>query len=547
MTRKHALSQVLKKTHAKNLDAYRRLLTRQQLTEQSEEHGHQLANTTTAAAIASANFWDIVVVTAGDSQQRLVYEHQIDYKLAQGSIPTFAKYHVVDDPVGSRVGSGGSTFLVMKFLQDKYPQSVLSEARVLLIHAGGYSTRLPHVSARGKVFTTLPQADAPQGIEVLDLKFVLYMHLLKDMPPGVFLTSADGVELFSSKTRFPSQSKPLTITALAHPSSTHIGSTHGVYLLQDSEGLIEQDAKLAPNQQSAMLLKCKRFLHKPSLDVMRTTPSVIHAEDDSGGALSSKLHPESDLEAWADILSFQDPIPSNSTLPVSTLLSPHQQGRQLVREAFQSSGIDLDVMVLNASKFYHLGTMQEFLDAACIDVAFMSELNIRHCGAATQTRDSDGIAYVDASLAQSAQDQLVATAEENGVIHSPVYLENSFVPVTATVHAHSILVDCTLPAGAVIPKNTCMFTLRLQDDEFVTFTFSIKDDMKKEGRVGSNGAAIMEGGSEGASLTTVSEELMVFESVPVSLLERDRTASYWLCGVWTEYGSTWSPKRQSLA
>ncbi|KAF9403049.1 hypothetical protein BGX21_007354 [Mortierella sp. AD011] len=493
-----SLSNVLRDTHSRNLSAYRRLLS-------------DIVSTTPQT---NCVFWDIVVVTAGDHQQQVVYERQIDRMLDLKRIPTQAKYHVIEDPPGSKIGSGGSTFLVMAKLSNLYSHDYLSTARVLLIHAGGYSTRLPHVSAR---------ADSQDGIQVLDLKLALYLHLLESMPPGVFLTSADGIELFSSKLPFPSEPKPYTITALAHPSSTWIGSTHGVYLLQDPEGRILEDMKLEPKDQSALLLKCQQFLHKPSLDVMQNTPNVIHNHSTIGkndvvytdscyyfdpqtakimANTYKSLDAECDLEAWADILCFQDQFSLIST--TSTTPSPHSRGRQIVKRAFQESGVELDVMVLNASKFYHLGTMQEFLEGTCTDLPFMAELNIRN-------RDA-GIAIVgslpplDSIGGESPNDEnkfrsVGATAH----IHPPVYIENSSIPSSVSIHPHSIIVDSDLQPDAVVPRDTCIFTLQLQEHEFVTFTFSVKDDMKRA--VGTNVRA-----------DTILQELKIFERVPITAI-----------------------------
>ncbi|KAF9112999.1 hypothetical protein BGX27_002395 [Mortierella sp. AM989] len=502
LTYKDLLSNVLRDTHARNLLTYKRLLSDVESSMPQEQ----------------CVFWDIVVVTAGDYQQRLVYERQIDRLIAQKRIPTRAKYHIIDDPPGSKIGSGGSTFLVMKTLI--YTNRT---AHILLIHAGGYSTRLPHVSARGKVFMTLPQADDQDGIQVLDLKLALYLHFLETMPPGVFLTSADGIELFSSKLPFPSELKPFTITALAHPSSTWIGSTHGVYLLQDPDVQILKDRKLEPKDQSALLLKCKQFLHKPSLDVMKSTPNVIHtssatdAEDivytdscyyfdpQTAKVMANtykNLDAECDLEAWADILCFQDCTPPAFTSTSSTS-NPHLQARQIVKQAFQESGVALDVMVLNASKFYHLGTMQEFLEGACTDLPFMAELNIRN--------QDTGIACVGPLSSFGLKDEKSSKEEERitdsataADIHPPIYIENSSIAPSATIHPGSIIVDSDIPSEAVIPRNTCIFTLQLQEHEFVTFTFSVKDDMKRA--VGSN---------MGAEETL--QEIKIFERVPISV------------------------------
>lgn len=74
-TRGDALSNLLREIHAQNLAAYKRILTR----------------TPIATTTESDPFWDVVVVTAGDAQQRLVYERRIDQELDDGRIPSQAK------------------------------------------------------------------------------------------------------------------------------------------------------------------------------------------------------------------------------------------------------------------------------------------------------------------------------------------------------------------------------------------------------------------------------------------------------------------------
>ncbi|KAF9346087.1 hypothetical protein BGX26_002437 [Mortierella sp. AD094] len=213
------------------------------------------------------------------------------------------------------------------------------------------------------------------------------------------------------------------------------------------------------------------------------------------------LHAECDLEAWADILCFQDHSPLVSK---SSTSKPHSQGRQIVKRAFQESGVELDVMLLNASKFYHLGTMQEFLEGTCTDLTFMAELNIRN-------RDA-GVAIVGSlsSLDSTSRESLSEEKELNDLgtttrIHPPVYIENSSIASSASIHSHSIIVDSDLQSDAVVPRDTCIFTLQLQEHEFVTFTFSIKDDMKRA--VGTNVRA-----------ETTLRELKIFERIPISTI-----------------------------
>jgi fucose-1-phosphate guanylyltransferase len=63
---------------------------------------------------------------------------------------------------------------------------------VLLIHAGGFSKRLPNVSVIGKIFAALPFGTP---YSMLELKLASYIDFPKKMIPGVFVTCADDIEL----------------------------------------------------------------------------------------------------------------------------------------------------------------------------------------------------------------------------------------------------------------------------------------------------------------------------------------------------------------
>jgi len=49
-------------------------------------------------------YWDIVVLTASDDDQRAAYDIQIKEKLDRKEIPSGVGYHVFSDPPGPRIG-----------------------------------------------------------------------------------------------------------------------------------------------------------------------------------------------------------------------------------------------------------------------------------------------------------------------------------------------------------------------------------------------------------------------------------------------------------
>lgn len=76
------LSKVLRDVHAQNLSSYSRLLKEESRTTENEP-----VNTVDK----ELPFWDIVVVTAGDKQQKHCYQRRIDQKLTDRSIPSRAR------------------------------------------------------------------------------------------------------------------------------------------------------------------------------------------------------------------------------------------------------------------------------------------------------------------------------------------------------------------------------------------------------------------------------------------------------------------------
>ena len=63
--------------------------------------------------------WDYVILTASNEEQAAAYRAQIDARLAAGRLPAGTVYEVLPDPDGKRVGSGGATFHVMKYLSEQ--------------------------------------------------------------------------------------------------------------------------------------------------------------------------------------------------------------------------------------------------------------------------------------------------------------------------------------------------------------------------------------------------------------------------------------------
>ena len=87
--------------------------------------------------------WDYVVLTASNEDQAESYRIQIRNRLQEKYLPASTKYVVLADPDGKRVGSGGATLNVLKFLAEDMGGASFEGKRVLVIHSGGDSKRVP--------------------------------------------------------------------------------------------------------------------------------------------------------------------------------------------------------------------------------------------------------------------------------------------------------------------------------------------------------------------------------------------------------------------
>lgn len=103
-------------------------------------------------------FWDVVVITAIDSAQKQAYERQISEKIERKELPLGVEFIVISDPVGPKIGNGGSTLVVAAELEEMFKEKA-KELKVLVIHAGGLSQRLPSGSLLGKIFMALPMGE----------------------------------------------------------------------------------------------------------------------------------------------------------------------------------------------------------------------------------------------------------------------------------------------------------------------------------------------------------------------------------------------------
>jgi galactokinase/mevalonate kinase-like predicted kinase len=220
--------------------------------------------------------WDYLIVTASNEAQATAYVTQLNLRKKLGLITGTNQILVIPDPQSHRVGSGGSTiFALLKVLSREFRASgltkfsparieeTLNRLRILIIHAGGDSRRLPAYGPCGKIFTPIPgKSDSALGNTIFDRQFPIY----RELPPSesnrgqVVVTTGDVLLFFSPKeVKF----KGKGVSGLGCHISPEQAKNHGVFSA-DRNGQVlhflqkpsvsQQKEKGAINEQGQSLL-----------------------------------------------------------------------------------------------------------------------------------------------------------------------------------------------------------------------------------------------------------------------------------------------------
>src|SRR5512139_3659443 len=161
--------------------------------------------------------WDVCVLTASDERQANMYRGQLEWRRATNLLPTQTRFVVIADPDGQRIGSGGATLRVLAQLARE--DDTLTSKRILIIHSGGDSRRLPHCSATGKLFARVPRVLPDGRASTIFDEFLIGLSALSaSLMPGVLVAPVE------------------------------MGLRHGVYVHGDSAHRV------------------RAYLHKPSAD-----------------------------------------------------------------------------------------------------------------------------------------------------------------------------------------------------------------------------------------------------------------------------------------
>ncbi len=198
--------------------------------------------------------WDYLILTASHEAQARAYEKQLRLRRRLGLLPEVREAFAVADLEDRRIGSGGSTLacLIEVLNRERRGETsaagILSRLRVLIVHAGGDSRRLPAYSAAGKIFLPLPGVGGPLPGTLFDVLVPAFLRLPAAGSGQIVVAAGDALVLFDAgQVRFA----PAGVTALTSDATPEEASRHGVYCLGAGGTVRRFLQKPSPEQQRA--------------------------------------------------------------------------------------------------------------------------------------------------------------------------------------------------------------------------------------------------------------------------------------------------------
>lgn len=324
--------------------------------------------------------WDYVILTASNEQQAEGFRAQLRQR--EGFLPEQTRFAVLPDPEGKRVGSGGATLNVIRYISQQEKTTDFRGLRILVIHSGGDSKRVPQYSALGKLFSPVPH-DLPDGRS--STLFDEFMIAMSSVPArireGMLLLSGDVLLLFN----------PLQIdyngngaAAISFKEHVETGKNHGVYLrggdgnvaacLQKQPAQVLRDAGAVNARECVDIDTGAVIFSSAMLTSLYRLISTDGCFDEGkyGRFVNEKVR----LSLYADFLY---PLGSQATLeqfykekPEGDFSEALTVCRRAVWEALHSYRMKL--LRLAPAKFIHFGTTKEIMSLMAKEIKEYSHL-----------------------------------------------------------------------------------------------------------------------------------------------------------------------------
>lgn len=454
------------------MDEIRAMFLRQSLKDCEETFAEALKR-------RDAPTWDYLVVTAASESQAAAYRAQIDARRKAGQLPKTTRYLVIPDPGGRRVGSGGATLNVLsEIARLEGGDTPFSMKRILVLHSGGDSQRIPQYSALGKLFARVPRALPDGRASTLFDEFCIALSCVPPRMNGGLLVMSGDVLLLFNALQIDLERTGAACLSIKAPVWT--GTRHGVFVSDTNGGV-------------------SRFLHKQSEETLRAFGAVngqdmvdidtgaIWLDETRVAALYGLVRGSEErfdcfvndrvrLSFYAD---FVYPMASGSTLESYLSQSPEgEMSDELLdcrREIWRAlGGTELALIRLSPAEFFHFGTTEEWRDLLLTGEERFSFLGWQRKVASVG--EAPGAALINSLISPGA------------LVGEGCAVEDSRIGEGAKIGAGCVLSGADLSAEnlqAALPPDTVLHVLPVQDGKaYCARFYGVRDNPKEALRFG---------------------------------------------------------------
>ena len=405
--------------------------------------------------------WDYIVISASNDKQKQHYEKQI--ALRKEYLPLNSKFLVYSDDDGKRIGSGGSTLKIIRQLKEEIGS--FKNKKIMLIHSGGDSKRIPHLATQGKLFAPFPhKLWNGKSSSLFDEILITTASIPYRMKEGVYICSGDALLLFNPLFIYFSGRG---LNNLSFKESVEIGQNHGVFLVGKDNQLKQLlhkksvecliDNKAVDENNLINIDTGSMFL---GVDLLNDLYNLIDNHDTYDTLINEKVR----LSLYADILY---PLAQDSSLEDFYRQEGELQANEMLFEArkllWQSlSKYQASVISLNNTQFIHLGTSKQYLDL-WRDIDQYSDLN--WCNKINSYLNND------CASAYNSFDNLI---DNTNYYH----LENSIIDDGVVIGDNTMISNLEISDNIHIPDNVILHGAILNNGKYVCSIYGIEYNPK---------------------------------------------------------------------
>lgn len=419
--------------------------------------------------------WDYIILTASNENQAEGYRKQIEDR--KDFLPSGTHFAVIPDEGGMRVGSGGATLSVLKYIHDRELELTgkghFDKLHILVIHSGGDSKRVPTYSALGKLFSPVPHTLPNGRSSTLFDEFLIAMSSVPSrIREGMLILSGDVLLLFNPlQIDFPGKGA----AAISFKEHVETGKNHGVFLngeqgnvrkflhKQTVETLTEMGAV---NENNCVDIDTGAVIFAP--DMMDSLYSMVDTEEKYKKYVNDRVR----LSLYGDFLY---PLAEDSTLadfynekPEGEFCDELHDARTEVWEKLHS--FNMKLLRLAPAKFIHFGTTREILSLMNGGVEDYKALS--WSGKVNSSIQGDTAGY-NSVLSRKAE------------IGQGCYLEVSYVHSRAKI-GNNVLLSYIDIHDETVPDGVVLHGLKQKNGKFVCRIYGVEDNPKENSFFGKN-------------------------------------------------------------